>query len=262
VGRFDWINAYFLTRFILILKSNQPVGKCEKGIVPSHPDIVSRMELRAQLTNYYIAGAHEFAAEFFDAPALARAVAAIAGTSARFFMCHDIPPKSLEAAGSGEQSAFGSTASNSCREHFGVLPDVFHAHRRVSLPVPLPFTVIFAPFVLENYDFGQPPLFDYGGVNRDSLNERLPDPNLLPVGEKKHLVDGNVFPDFAGYLFHFHYVSRPGFVLPSTGPEDGVHDLNPPKLACCRSCLQNIRRQDKKSGPLPAANKRLNALAT
>jgi hypothetical protein len=191
------------------------------------------MELRAQLANYDIAGAHEFAAEFFDAPALARAVAAVTGTSARFLMCHDSPPKSLEAAGSAKQNAFGSTASNSCREHFRPLPDIFHAHRRVSLPVPLPFPVIFAPFMFENDDFGQPPLLDYGGVDRHSLNERLSDPNLLPVGEKKHLVDGNAFPDFAGYLFHFHYASRLGLVLPSTGPEDGIHDLNPPNWPVC-----------------------------
>jgi hypothetical protein len=228
VGRFDWVNAYFLTRLVFIFKSDQPVGKGEKGIVSPHPDVVSRMELRAQLANYDIAGAHEFTAEFLNTPALARAVAAVAGTSARFFMCHESPPKSLEAAACEEQSAFGSTASNSSREHFRALPDVFHAHRRVSLPVPLPFPVIFASLVLENDDFGQPPLLDYGGADRDSLDQRLPDPDLLSVGEKKHLVDGNAFPDFAGDLFHFHYVSRPGFVLPSTGLEDGVHDLNPP----------------------------------
>jgi hypothetical protein len=47
------------------------------------------MKLRAELTDYYVAGAHEFTAELFYASALASAVPAISGTPARFFMCHN-----------------------------------------------------------------------------------------------------------------------------------------------------------------------------
>jgi hypothetical protein len=174
MSRLYWINAYFLARFVLIFESDQPIGKCEKGVVPSHPHVVSRMELRAQLANYDIAGANELTAEFFNAPALARAVAPVTGTPARFFMCHYSPPKSPVT---------------------GALFYVFNAHGRVSLSVPLPFPVIFAPFVLKNGNLGQPSLLDYGGADHNSLNKRLADPNLLPIGEKQHLVYGNAFPD-------------------------------------------------------------------
>ncbi|SPF51619.1 hypothetical protein SBDP1_960002 [Syntrophobacter sp. SbD1] len=87
------IDADFLTRLVLIFEFNQAVRKCEDGVIPAHSDIVSRMKLRAELPNYDVAGAHELTAEFLYAPALACTVAAIAGTSTRFFMCHDIPPK-------------------------------------------------------------------------------------------------------------------------------------------------------------------------
>jgi hypothetical protein len=84
----DWIDADFLARPVLLFESNQAVGKREKSIVPAHSDIVSGMKMRAQLANYDVAGAHELTAEFLYAPALPCAVAAISGTSARFFMCH------------------------------------------------------------------------------------------------------------------------------------------------------------------------------
>jgi hypothetical protein len=90
---FDWIDADFLARLVLVFESNQAVGKREKSIVPAHPDMVSGMKMCAQLANYDIAGAHEFTAEFLYAPALSGAVATISGTSARFFMCHYFPPK-------------------------------------------------------------------------------------------------------------------------------------------------------------------------
>jgi hypothetical protein len=90
---FDWIDADFLARSVLLFESNQAVGKREKSIVPAHSNIVSGMKMRAQLANYNVAGTHELPAEFLYAPALPSAVAAISGASARFFMCHYLPPK-------------------------------------------------------------------------------------------------------------------------------------------------------------------------
>jgi hypothetical protein len=87
------MDADFLARLVLVFESNQAVGKREKSIVPAHSDIVPGMKMRAQLANYDVACAHEFPAEFLYAPALSCAVAAISGTSARFFMCHYFPPK-------------------------------------------------------------------------------------------------------------------------------------------------------------------------
>ncbi len=88
----DRIDADFLSHLVLVFECNQAVGKREKSIVSAHSDIVPGMKLGTQLADYDVAGAYEFTAEFFYAPALACAVATIPGTSARFFMCHDIPP--------------------------------------------------------------------------------------------------------------------------------------------------------------------------
>jgi hypothetical protein len=98
--------------------------------------------------------------------------------------------------------------------------------------VSLSFPIIFAAFVLENDNFGQPPLLDDGGTNRDTLYKRAAYLKLFSVGEKEHFIEGNVFPDFAGYLFHFDYLPGMGFVLPPAGPENGIHGLKSSKLAC------------------------------
>jgi len=98
--------------------------------------------------------------------------------------------------------------------------------------VSLSFPIVFAAFVLENDDFAQPPLLDDGGLDRDAFYKRAAYLKLFSVGEKEHLIDGNVFPDFAGYLFHFDYLPGTGFVLPPTGPEDGIHEFKSSKLAC------------------------------
>jgi hypothetical protein len=184
------------------------------------------MKLRAQLAYYDIAGAHEFTAEFLDSPALAGAVAAVAGASARFFVCHDIlqnPRKQHQGA-----KLFPFATPGFSLRFPGTLPDIFHAHRRERLPVSLPFPVILAAFVLEDYDLRQPPMLNYRGPDRDSFHERLSDLNLLSVGKKEHLAKDDVFPDFAGDLLHSYHMPRPCFVLASTGPENRVHDLNPP----------------------------------
>jgi len=98
--------------------------------------------------------------------------------------------------------------------------------------VSLSFPVIFAAFVLEDNDFGQASLPDYSGLNPDAFHKRLANPQLITLGEKEHLIEGNVFPDFAGYLFHFDYLPGTSFVLPPTGPEDGIHEFKSSKLAC------------------------------
>jgi len=90
---FDWIDADFLAHPVFSFESDQAVRKREKRIVPAHSDIVSGMKMRAQLANYDVAGAHELTAEFLYSPALSSAVPAISGTPARFFMCHNFPPK-------------------------------------------------------------------------------------------------------------------------------------------------------------------------
>jgi len=166
------------------------------------------MKVRAQLANYDVAGSYEFTAEFLYAPALPCAVAAISGTSARFFMCHYFPPK---------------TQSRRRPEIVPALADIFHAHSRVSLSVSLSFPVIFAAFVLEDHDFGQAPLPDYSGLNPNALHKRLTNPQLISVGEEEHLIEGDAFPELAGNLFYFDYMPGPGFILPPAALEDGVH---------------------------------------
>jgi hypothetical protein len=105
------------------------------------------------------------------------------------------------------------------------LTDIFHAHSRVRLSVALPLSVVFAAFMLENYYFGQAPLRDYGGLNPDAFNHRLANPHLIPVREKKHLIEGDAFPNFTGNLLYFYYMPGAGFILSSAGPEDGVHEF-------------------------------------
>src|SRR5208337_3065862 len=104
-----------------------------------------------------------------------------------------------------------------------MLADIFHAHSRIGLSVSLSFPVTFAAFVLEDHDFGRAPLPDYGGLNPNAFHKGLANPQLIALGEKEHLIEGDAFPDLAGNLFYFDYMPGPGFILPPPGPEDGVH---------------------------------------
>jgi hypothetical protein len=115
--------------------------------------------------------------------------------------------------------------------------------------VSLSFPVIFAAFVLEDNDFGQASLPDYSGLNPDAFHKRLANPQLIPVGEEQHLIDGYVFPDLAGNLFNFDYIPGPDFILPPAGPENRVHRFNSSRTAAWLR-FSNITFQDKKSGPL------------
>ena len=72
----------------IFFKLHNSVASRENGEIPTQADAAARMHLRAELTHDNIARKHGLTAETLHAPALARAVAAVAGTAARFFMCH------------------------------------------------------------------------------------------------------------------------------------------------------------------------------
>ena len=107
--------------------------------------------------------------------------------------------------------------------------------------MPLLFPVIFPAFVLEDHDFGQAPLLDYGGLNFNAFHNRPANLQLISVREKDHLVEGDVFADFAGNLFHFDYMPGPGFILSPPDLKMAYIGSNPPGF-------YKYKASDKKSG--------------
>ena len=73
---------------VAAIKADVAVGKGEKGMIATHADVVTGVELGAALTDEDGAGENELAAEAFHAETLAVAVAAVACRSLTFFMCH------------------------------------------------------------------------------------------------------------------------------------------------------------------------------
>src|SRR5580700_1282517 len=70
-------------------KLNDALGSREQRMVRPDPHIHARAIHRAALANQDIAGEHIFTAEFLHAQTLGVRVAAVAGTAACFFVCHE-----------------------------------------------------------------------------------------------------------------------------------------------------------------------------
>jgi hypothetical protein len=60
----------------------------EQREVPTHTNVLPRVNARANLSNNNIAGPHCFAAEYLNSPSLPLAIASVARTSSGFLMGH------------------------------------------------------------------------------------------------------------------------------------------------------------------------------
>jgi hypothetical protein len=67
---------------------NNSVDLREQRKVPTHSDILSRVNASPQLPDNNVAGPHRFATEYLDPASLPLAVASVAGTSSGFLMGH------------------------------------------------------------------------------------------------------------------------------------------------------------------------------
>ena len=71
-------------------KGKLPVGQREQRVIAAHADIFTRVHLGAALADDDAAGGDQFATETLDAESFGFRVAAVAGTAACFFMCHEM----------------------------------------------------------------------------------------------------------------------------------------------------------------------------
>jgi len=83
--RSEWVDVNPAAGFV---EFDLAVAQCKKGEVASESDIAARMKFCSSLADDDIAGDDRFAAEFFDTEAFALAIAAVAGCSLSFFLCH------------------------------------------------------------------------------------------------------------------------------------------------------------------------------
>src|SRR5882757_7115819 len=67
---------------------NFSIIECEQRVIRAHADIATGMPRGTALTNEDVAGNRGLAARLLQAKATARGVAAVAGRTACFFMCH------------------------------------------------------------------------------------------------------------------------------------------------------------------------------
>src|SRR5690606_1244264 len=86
------------------------------GVVAAEPDVASRMEAGAALTDDDGPGLHHFAVVMLDAEALTGAIAAVPGAAHAFLMCHlATPSRSIpRPAGSSPGDGRGCAGSGSC----------------------------------------------------------------------------------------------------------------------------------------------------
>jgi hypothetical protein len=216
------VNADLLAHLVLVFERNTAVGKGEQSVVPAHSHIVSRVKFGPKLPYDDIAGTHEFTAELLYASSLAGAVTAVSGTSSSFLMCHHDPPNRAE---------YQNRRTGASEHPAPLLSDIFHAHGRITLPVPLLLPIVLAALVLENHNLRETPVFDNFGLDRNTFHQRLPELHLVSIGEQEHLVEDNILSDFAGDFLHPDYMTGPGFVLPAIRLENGIHDFKPPEPA-------------------------------
>src|SRR5258706_9291943 len=78
----------FFCNFVMPPILHNAVDQRKERIVAAHADILTRMDLGAELTNQNIARAHSLAAENLHTASLTIAIASVAGTAACFLMCH------------------------------------------------------------------------------------------------------------------------------------------------------------------------------
>ena len=86
----SWQHGNSLALFIHVLVAHDPVNQRKQSIITPHSDVFPRMNSGSELTHEDISGAHRFAAENLYATALALTVAAVARTTTRFLMCHNL----------------------------------------------------------------------------------------------------------------------------------------------------------------------------
>src|SRR5678815_5011797 len=79
---------HILTAELAISERDLAVGKRKEGTVLAQADVVARVPLRTALTHDDVAGEDSLSAELLHAEALALTVAAVAGRTACFLMCH------------------------------------------------------------------------------------------------------------------------------------------------------------------------------
>ena len=67
---------------------NHTIDLGKKGVVPAHPDILSRVNTGPELPNDYVAGGDGLPAKNLYSAPLSLTVSTVAGTSPGFLMCH------------------------------------------------------------------------------------------------------------------------------------------------------------------------------
>jgi hypothetical protein len=77
-----------LSFFVETVVPHDSVDLGEQRKVPTHTNVLSRVNACAKLSDNNIAGPHCFAAKHFNSPSLPLAVASVAGTSSGFLMGH------------------------------------------------------------------------------------------------------------------------------------------------------------------------------
>src|SRR5262249_58941590 len=118
-------------------KFDAAVDPCKERVVDAHPDIRTRVPLRAALTCQDVAGKHLLAAVPLDAETAPCGVAPVARGASGFLVCHDLVLDGCSAASGGN--------------------DVLDAHGRLLLAMPTFAPRILAPALLEGDDLGGAP---------------------------------------------------------------------------------------------------------
>src|SRR5712692_1666281 len=178
------------------------VHLCKKGMVLPDPDIVPGVNAGTALANDDAPCGYELPAVALDAETLRLRVAAIAGTAARFFMCHGLPFCSGPALCLCDAGDFD----------FGVGLTM----------APEPFRVL-APAQLENHHFLAEAVSYDLRFHRGALHHRGSDIERLTVTDEEDLVENEFTAHGGGELLDPQLLPGGNTILFTTGSDDRVH---------------------------------------
>lgn len=172
----------------LDFKFDLSVHQGVQSIVVTAAHIQARMEFGAPLAHENISGLNHLSTIAFYTKALGLGITTVSCTTTCFFMCHFSP----------------------------LAHDLFDFHFRVVLPVAHLFTKVLATTEFDDCHLFATTMASDGSLHLTTGDKRLPQFNVLSIGNGQDLVKNHLIAHFPGQLLYFKNITGSNFILLAT----------------------------------------------
>src|SRR6185503_4231502 len=176
----DADEGVLLDALLPILHTARHLGK--QGVFGAGADVVAGPINSAALTHQDVAGQHLLAAELLEAEPLRLGFAAVLGTAACLFVCHDVLSLKMMIAGSAD--------------------DAGDLHFRIVLAVRALPQVVLAAAEFDDAHLVALAVALHGRDDFTAAQERRADLDAVALPDQQHLVEFDVGARLGGELFH------------------------------------------------------------